>query len=85
MDDSIKLLDEFGGVFNASNQFKNSRKSIAIVTLVLTDERGAEYRYYLPPLLAAYYLTEVTPFTNNEPRIVKARIVWGSILDNWTY
>ena len=78
----LEFLDEVGGEYRRERIAGSAQK---YVTLVTVDERGREERYYLPPFLAALYLVEVIPFLVDEPRVVRAKILWGGDTRRWTY
>lgn len=60
-------------------------KKIDVVTLVIEYEDGnKEYYSFTDPLVASLMLLEL-PFEEVEPRVIRAKIIWGNVLDNYNY
>lgn len=54
------------------------------VTLIVTFETGEIEYYTLSPLDASIVMQQLT-YIEEYPRVIKAKIIWGSTLDNFNY
>lgn len=54
------------------------------VTLVVEYEDGTVEHFTLNPFIASIRMLEL-PFEEVTPRPVKAKIIWGNVLDNLNY
>lgn len=71
------LLDEVGGRKLYEGDYAFSRAERVFCTVVITLENGEVLKVTRTPFDAALILQQL-PFTQDEHRVVSAKIIWGS-------